>query len=288
MDNDLGCPQVKKSKFDNNPLEEFRVKEAPATAFYFPNYLTQDEHDALLQNVYDSPKPRWKQMSNRRLQNWGGYPHPKGMVSEDLPKWLSDECEKLLKSEVTEGKKPNHVLVNEYEPGQGLLPHLDGPLFYPVICTINLGGPALLQFYKEQNLDKSVGGLLLEPRSLVVLKDSLYTEFHHGIEATRADVMMNVWNLGSTTFKDEKIEIVERNSTRVSLTIRHVPKVLNVKLVGGRFVNLMFERASVENDFGVRLFSAIIPAFLPLMHIWLTVKFVWPEHVLEIDKNDCS
>jgi alkylated DNA repair protein alkB family protein 6 len=35
--------------------------------------------------------------------------------------------------------KPNHVLLNEYLPGQGISPHLDGDLFYPTIATVSLG-----------------------------------------------------------------------------------------------------------------------------------------------------
>ena len=37
----------------------------------------------------------------------------------------------------TSGKGPNHVLVNEYLPGQGIMPHTDGPLFHPTIATVS-------------------------------------------------------------------------------------------------------------------------------------------------------
>ena len=35
--------------------------------------------------VYSAPSSKWTQLSNRRLQNWGGTPHPKGMLKEKLP-----------------------------------------------------------------------------------------------------------------------------------------------------------------------------------------------------------
>lgn len=35
--------------------------------------------------------------------------------------WLKRYTEKLLKMDVFEGKEPNHVLVNEYKPGQGIM-----------------------------------------------------------------------------------------------------------------------------------------------------------------------
>lgn len=34
----------------------------------------------------NAPLPKWTQLTNRRLQNWGGIPHPKGMIAEEIPK----------------------------------------------------------------------------------------------------------------------------------------------------------------------------------------------------------
>lgn len=48
-------------------------------------------------------------------------------------------------------KPPNHVLVNEYLPNQGIMPHLDGPLFYPTICTISCGSHTVLNFHPKQD-----------------------------------------------------------------------------------------------------------------------------------------
>ena len=58
--------------------------------------------------------------------------------------------------------RPNHVLVNEYLAGQGIMPHTDGPLFTPVITTITLGSHALLDLYTPR--DDSQVGTDLQPR----------------------------------------------------------------------------------------------------------------------------
>jgi hypothetical protein len=63
-----------------------RSAQAPSKVYYVPNFLSIEEHEELWRQVYESPKPKWTRLSNRRLQNWGGYPHAKGMVPEDLPK----------------------------------------------------------------------------------------------------------------------------------------------------------------------------------------------------------
>lgn len=49
-----------------------RVLKCPSSVYYIPNFINQDEEDYLLQKVNDAPKPKWVQLKNRRLQNWGG------------------------------------------------------------------------------------------------------------------------------------------------------------------------------------------------------------------------
>ncbi len=50
-------------------LENFRVKAAPQTAYYIPNFITSDEEKHLLEDIYSSPKPKWTNLSNRRSVN---------------------------------------------------------------------------------------------------------------------------------------------------------------------------------------------------------------------------
>jgi hypothetical protein len=53
------------------------VVEAPPRVIYVPEFISQVEHDLLLRQVNKSPRTKWVQLSGRRLQNWGGLPHPK-------------------------------------------------------------------------------------------------------------------------------------------------------------------------------------------------------------------
>ena len=59
--------------------------QAPAKVYYIPEFLDKDTEDRLWKEIYSSPKPKWTALSNRRLQNWGGLPHEKGMIAEPLP-----------------------------------------------------------------------------------------------------------------------------------------------------------------------------------------------------------
>lgn len=45
-----------------------------------------------MERVNSAPKPKWTQLSHRRLQNWGGIPHPKGMLAENVPEVVDCFC----------------------------------------------------------------------------------------------------------------------------------------------------------------------------------------------------
>ncbi|XP_072130575.1 alpha-ketoglutarate-dependent dioxygenase alkB homolog 6 isoform X2 [Mobula birostris] len=227
-------------------LELFRVVQAPATVYYIPNFITVAEEKYLLQQVYDSPKPKWTQLSGRRLQNWGGLPHPKGMLIEKLPDWLEKYTKRISSMQLFSGKVANHVLVNEYNPGEGIMPHEDGPLYFPTVTTISLGSQALLDFYHPITRENEKGeialpqteenryflSLLLEPRSLLVLKDSMYLKYLHGIRPVSEDIITD--KVANLTSCNSKLGAVLTRTTRVSLTIRHVPKVLKTTLLLGK------------------------------------------------------
>lgn len=40
----------------------------------------------------------------------------------------------------TQHKQPNHVLINEYNPGEGIMPHEDGDAYARIVATVSLGG----------------------------------------------------------------------------------------------------------------------------------------------------
>lgn len=70
--------------------------------------------------------------------------------------------------------------------------------------------------------------MLLERRSLVIVKDSMYTDYKHTIREFHEDVIDDsIKNLKMTQSKiGEKL----CRDTRISLTIRHVPKICKIQL----------------------------------------------------------
>ena len=84
-------------------------------------------------------------------------------------------------------------------------PHEDGPAYHPVVATLSLGSHAVFHYYRYKDKDTSTpqdqgidGGrsinkkpiltLLLEPRSIVITRSSLYRRHLHGIDDIEEDM----------------------------------------------------------------------------------------------------
>ncbi|KAG8814573.1 hypothetical protein FRC17_001070, partial [Serendipita sp. 399] len=142
------------------------------------------------------------------------------LISQPLPSFLVDYpnvIERLSATGVFEHsahKEPNHVIVNEYRPGEGIMPHEDGPAYHPVVATISLGSHTIFHYlrYKPETetegstsvTEKAEGmgkdgnhgrvidqqpvlSLLLEPRSVIITTGTLYKEHLHFIDEITED-----------------------------------------------------------------------------------------------------
>ncbi|KAK6137808.1 hypothetical protein DH2020_028449 [Rehmannia glutinosa] len=191
---------------------EFIVGSVP-TVFYIPDYVTAAEEDQLLNNIYQAPISKWKSLKNRRLQNWGGVVHEKGLLAQDLPPWLKKVTCRIYEESRLFPSAINHVLINEYLPDQGIMPHQDGPAYLPVVAILSLGSPVVMNFVPHprfENATETSGNnnediasngaastemssgehlgeylpfsVLLMPRSLLIFKDKAYSDYMHGIK----------------------------------------------------------------------------------------------------------
>lgn len=132
--------------------------------FYIPNFITEDEERFLTEAILSAPKPKWKVLQNRRLQEWGGQMLSKNntLMPQPMPDFFTtypDLITRLRKTGVFERSKhgePNHCLVNEYLARQGIMPHEDGPAYFPAVATVSLGSHTLLDVYRyvDEDLQK--------------------------------------------------------------------------------------------------------------------------------------
>ena len=200
-------------------LSKYRVSSVDAV-YYIPNYITEDDEKYLLGCIDSQPSERWSilQHANRRLQRWGGEVTPKGLENiEALPPWLEKISETLSSEKITE-KKTNHVLLNEYPPGIGIMPHTDGPLYHPYVVILSLGSHACFEFFKDYanyKAEQNVAKLLVEPRSLLIFEKEAYTKFLHSIHDSVLDSIEVTYTIDKS---NNSVKITSSNIDNIHLT----------------------------------------------------------------------
>lgn len=172
---------------------------------YIPNFISEDEEAGLV-GIIDTQE--WLTDLKRRVQHYGWkYDYKARSITKDLhiadlPYWLTPYSKKLQHDGFFE-KEPEQVIINEYELGQGIAPHIDIAAFGGVVASLSLGSNCIMNFTK----DKAKESLLLEPRSLVILSGDARYKWKHSIPARKND-------------KHEGVTIPR--SRRLSLTFRTV------------------------------------------------------------------
>lgn len=194
-------------------LEPFRIGSLPFL-YLIPDYISPTMEQHFLTNIL-ATQSGWKHVSGRRLLNIGGVVSSKGsLLQTPMPSWglqslLTDVSNTY---QLYNGALANHVLINSYTPGQGIISHQDGPLYYPAVAILSLGSPAIIRFTKKKGGDVSdynsasidmmsgcgggVGGddspvasVVLPPRSLFIFKDDAYEEYLHGIDFVEEEIV---------------------------------------------------------------------------------------------------
>lgn len=209
---------------------------APGTVWYCDQFLSAAEAADLERAIRSQHRPgEWHALTKRRLLNLGGVPHPDGMLAEQLPDWMQLVLDRLAQAEVFPTGTPNQCLLNEYEAGQGIDPHMDGPLYHPRAAILSLVTPALLRFVEPQTVasheegqhntwtSRTTSSVLMRPGSLVVFADEAYERLLHGVSGdVREEVAEHTANraLVGAALGDD----ITRGN-RLSLTIRSVHTV---------------------------------------------------------------
>ncbi|KAF4468715.1 alkylated DNA repair alkB like 6 [Fusarium albosuccineum] len=237
-------------------LEHARITTLPQTAYYIPNFISEEEERVILDKVSSAPKPRWKQLTKRRLQTWPSDLVNNKLLDAPLPAWLENPVVSRLLSlpahdsrpehmfDKSPHQRPNHVLINEYPPGIGIMPHkLSTRQVMVPPCYVSLGASLCLNLHRSKDdgaLDPvPAWRILQEPRSLLITTDQLYTDYLHGIADIGEDVDLTAdtvanWEL----LRSPDAYASGRNvrQTRTSLTYRDVLQVSKVANKLGMFL----------------------------------------------------
>ena len=173
---------------------------------YLPDYITRQEHDQLLAIIDQQP---WLDTLKRRVQHYGyRYDYKSRAVDSSmflgaLPAWVAPLTERLRREGLV-AQTLNQLIINEYEPGQGISAHIDSvPAFGDTVLSLTLGSSCVMLFSK----DAAEVPILIEPCSLVMMQDQARYAWKHSIAARKKDTYQG--------------RVIERQR-RVSLTFRYV------------------------------------------------------------------
>ena len=155
---------------------------------YRPDFLTAEEAVRVADRI---DAGSWQDDLSRRVQHFGyRYDYKsrgidESMRADPLPEWAVRIGNRLVKQGFFTSV-PDQVIVNEYQPGQGIAQHVDCvPCFKDVLVSLSLMSPCLMTFDR-----RSVPGTVdldLAPGSLVVLTGDARYLWRHGIMPRRSD-----------------------------------------------------------------------------------------------------
>lgn len=175
---------------------------------YIARYISVPDEAELLAAVDAEP---WLSDLKRRVQHYGyryDYKARKvdpSMYLGPLPAWAQPLAARLV-GEGHMPTAPDQLIVNEYQPGQGISSHVDCvPCFGPVVCSLTLGSQCVMVLSEVEG--DGAETLLLERGSLLVLADNARYKWRHAIPGRKSDQV------------DERVLPRQR---RVSLTFRTV------------------------------------------------------------------
>ncbi len=172
-----------------------------------PDFITSQEEQDLITAINNE---KWLTDLKRRVQHYGyKYDYKKrsldySMFIGEIPQWAKVVAGRIVEQGLMK-KNPDQVIVNEYLSGQGIADHIDcEPCFEDTIISLSLGSTCIMDF-KNIFDKKDKHELLLEPRSLIVIRGDARYKWSHGIPSREKDK----W-LGQTIIRGKRISLTFR------------------------------------------------------------------------------
>jgi alkylated DNA repair dioxygenase AlkB len=170
---------------------------------YCQEFLTLEDQRHVLAEVDACP---WRSDLKRRVQHYGyKYDYKARSVDHSmyvgpLPAFALEIAQRLLDRGLVE-EMPDQLIVNEYEPGQGITAHIDcEPCFKDTIVTLSLGWAYEMDFISVATGE--VKPALLEPGSVLVMQDEGRYQWMHRIKARMSDRGVRRQRRVSLTFRN--------------------------------------------------------------------------------------
>lgn len=166
-------------------------------------FISREEEQKLLECVDEGV---WNTSLKRRTQHYGFvYSYSsKGLAqaAPPIPPWCDFLVDRLLEQAVLTDR-PDQMIVNEYEPGQGIAPHVDSTAFFEDgIVSVSLGSDIVMEFLHERTKEQKAA--TLTRCSALSLHGVARFEWRHGITARKTDNGVKRQRRVSLTFRKIK------------------------------------------------------------------------------------
>lgn len=143
------------------------------------NIITEEKERELLYNINNN---EWEFIGKRKVQQYGyKYCYNSKTLKDfnNMPNWLIDLSKTLNLP------YPDNVIINKYEPGQGISPHIDNLCFGKIIASLSLLSSISMSICR--NMDEHA--IILEPRSLIIFTEDSRYKWTHGIVPRKSDII---------------------------------------------------------------------------------------------------
>jgi alkylated DNA repair dioxygenase AlkB len=149
-------------------------------------FIPSIEQDEIIDHLDEA---LWSTSLKRRVIHWGRRYHYSGRIDSansapPIPSFLRGLANEV-RYVANMGSGEMAIIVNEYQPGQGIAAHVDHQQWGPVVCTLSLLSEIPMTFRsRDQKID-----IKLSPGSLAILSGPSRYEWSHAIAARKSDLI---------------------------------------------------------------------------------------------------
>ncbi|XP_068122965.1 alkylated DNA repair protein alkB homolog 8 isoform X2 [Hyperolius riggenbachi] len=213
---------------DKVKLEDASPPPLPPGLVIAEDFVSPEEEQTLLESIHwETDNCNQKALKHRRVKHYGyEFRYDNNNIDKDkpLPGGLPESCSAVLDRCLQQGlikHRPDQLTVNQYEPGQGIPPHIDThSAFEDEITSLSLGSEIVMDFKNPEGSSVSV---LVPRRSLLVMGGESRYLWTHGITPRKFDVIQasEGQKAGTVSSNTEELTLNKRG-TRTSFTFRKI------------------------------------------------------------------
>lgn len=170
----------------------------------YPDFISETLEQQLIAEIDAQP---WMVDYSRRLQYYGfrnelEEPYPLIAIPLRIPPTINELARKIHADKYLK-YCPDQVIINEYQPGEGIRPHKDRNYYENQICGINLASGCVMRFTNGKNGE--VLDIEIPRRSLYIMQDDARKKWNHSIPPRKKDLIN-----GTIRHRERRVSITYR------------------------------------------------------------------------------